>query len=181
MTRIKFTREELLSLFRNDYPIPEGMVQNQPTFVQKAITPKLLSHQTTQYYGNKGSKNPKIKKDINQPPKLDEPIQKPLPKVLKPVITPLAWYYIDPSQTIQGPFQSPMLRNWWEKKLFPKDIKISVSNDKETFKEICEYFPDLSLAFTYNPMLFPFLGKSEYNENDSLHTIFKNFQDNILH
>lgn len=181
MTRIKYTRDELLSLYRNNYSIPEGMVRNQPTFVEKAYYPKILHHQTGQYYSNKGTKNPKFKKDINQPMKYEEPTQKPLPKAVKPVTTPQTWFYIDPSGTIQGPFQSPVLRGWWEKKLFPKDIKISTKNDKETFKEISEYFPDLSLAFSYNPLLFPFLGKAEYNEEDQLHAIFKNFQENILH
>lgn len=181
MSRIKYTRDELLSLYREDYPIPEGMVQNPPIFVKNALYPKILNHKTGQYYSNKGTKNPKFKKDISQPKKSDESAPKPLPKVVKPVTTPQAWYYIDPSGTIQGPFPSPTLRGWWEKSLFPKDIQISVRNDRDSFKQINEYFPDLELAFTYNPLLFPFLGNPEYNEEDPLHVIFKNFQDNMLH
>lgn len=178
MSRIKFTREQLLSLYRDNYPIPEGMVQNQPTFIKQTLYPKILRRQTSQYYPSKISKS-KVKKDISQPKK-EEPGQKPIP-VATPVMTPQAWFYIDPSGTIQGPFQSPQLRGWWEKNLFPKNIQISVKNERETFKEISEYFPDLSLAFTYNPLLFPFLGNPEYNEKDPLHVIFKNFQDNMLH
>ncbi|OHT04828.1 GYF domain containing protein [Tritrichomonas foetus] len=185
--RIQFTREQLLQVYRNDLPVPEGMNKNTQYFIEQPLTPRLLqTHQTTTFHSKnpRGGtrKNPKkVVRDIEptNPNKIVQP--KPMPKQPQAVSTPVAWYYIDPTDTIQGPFLSQLLREWWQKQLFPDNIRISVSNDKSTFKEIINFFPDLSLAFTYNPLLFPFLGKAEPDLTDPLQQVFVKYEESLAH
>lgn len=186
MTRIKFTRDQLLELYKPDYPIPNDMNRSNYIFIEQPIAPKLFSNDIVQYHreskhGKKLKKEvPRVKKDIAAPsPSVQAPV-KSIPKQSQPVSTPLAWFYIDPKEKIQGPFQGPQMRGWWEQKFLPPNLKISTSGAEGSFKEVKEYFPNIELAFSYNPALFPFYGKDNFDENHPLHVIFQQYKNSIL-
>lgn len=181
MASITYTRAELLSLYQADLPLPQGTNKIVPIVQDNQTLPLLLTKQKTKEYHNRGGAM-KIKPDIERPQKQNSQSDEKVPIVLQqqPVTTPLAWYYLDKSNTMQGPFPSTKLREWWEARKFPADLQITLVKDPSTVKHISYYFPNTALAFSYNPIIFPFMGPIKPNQEDPLESIFLSFQTDVL-
>ena len=188
MSRIQYTKDQILALFSDGLPIPASLCRDLQCFVQRAEYPKLLINQTHQYHSGTRTRgrHPKkttVKRDINPNAVAENKLKQNQHQAAiqsKPVSTQLAWYYLDQEQKIQGPFNSSQLRQWWTGGHFPGNLLISNSNDPDSFKEICEFFPQLDNAFSFNPMLFPFLRSAEPDPNDELQKVFLGFQQEML-
>jgi hypothetical protein len=185
MDRVSYTREQLISFYAPDLPLPENIAKVSRAFQAEPTVPILCqAHQTLEYHpaGHSGAA-PQVRRDIAPKPKpgAAQPRfaapAKPAASAGPPAST--VWFYLDAQQTIQGPYDSERLNRWWEQKKLPPDLQISTSNDTATFRQVGTYFPDLSLAFTYNPILFPFLGPIDVDPEDPLEQIFCDFEAKI--
>ncbi|KAH0786426.1 zinc finger CCCH domain-containing protein 19-like [Histomonas meleagridis] len=174
---IKYTRDQLLAIFNQNLPFPEGANRIQKVILNEPRIPALLQQQTLKYRSNKPN-HKKIKADIS--PTNTVPTQPAQPVIQNvPVSTPMAWFYRDPTGKIQGPFKMQKLREWWENKLFPTNLMISTNGAENSFHEVSYYFKDISKAFLYNPILFPFLGPVSPQEGDILQDEFIKFENSF--
>ena len=160
MTR--FTRSELLALYNKDYVVPDGVQKIKGIFIQESQQPQLSQNELLNVHG----------KQVIRVPDTDKPNKKQPKPEIKAQTT---WYYLDPSNKIQGPFTSEQLRAWWEKGLFPPNLKISQSKDMESFREATNVFCTKELVFTFNPALFPFILDSLPTNPDPLQKIVIDF------
>jgi hypothetical protein len=191
MSRTSYSRSELISFYTQGLPLPADFVKLPRAFQEEEILPILCqAHQTLEYHRT-GAPRPdarKIHADIA--PKRE--IGKAQPRFAHPAVQAqtgqtapakaspgVSWYYLDPQQTIQGPYDSDRLLRWWRKDSLPTDVRISTSNDPASFREVGTYFPDLAIAFTYNPALFPFLGPIDADPENPLEGIFCDFEAKI--
>jgi hypothetical protein len=117
-----------------------------------------------------------------------EPASRPPDPPLKPVEQPqrplptfrtMAWHYKGAQGLIRGPFSIDKLRRWWQDKKLPINLAISVTSDPDSFREVGTYYPKLEDAFTYNPMLFPFMGNRELDQDDQLERVFLAFDQKL--
>ena len=170
-----------MAIFNPSLPFPEGANHIQRVILSEPRFPVLLQQQKTiQYHSNK-PEHKKIKADINikKTKKSVAPVQPVIQNV--PVSTPMAWFYLDPSGKTQGPYQTQQLRGWWEKNMFPTNLMISTTGRESSFHEVSYYFKDLSMAFSYNPILFPFLGPVTPEKDDILQEEFIKFEQTFSH
>jgi hypothetical protein len=209
MSLIQFTRDQLTTIFSRELPLPPGVNPIAAVMHQEPELPALCqSREPLEYRPTRGGRSAQVRADIRPtdvcpaanrlalpskpgeaaapskpaaaPPKAPTP--PPLPsKPGQPAPPPpaLAWYYKDPQDAVRGPFKSDQLRKWWSKGQFPPTLEISVSTDPDSFREITAFFPDLTDAFAYNPLLFPFMGTVEPDPNDPLERIFRAFQEKL--
>ena len=140
MSIIQYTRQQLLSIFDKSLPLPEGtnripgIIQDEPS-----IPASFQKSQTAKYRSNNPDQK-RVKADIDIKKVMKAKSQNAAPPkiVSEPVTTQIAWFYLDLSGMVHGPFQSSRLRDWWVKNLIPHDLKIS-PNGKE-FKEAKDFF-----------------------------------------
>ena len=159
----KYTRDDLLKLFSDSYPIPEGVERIKGVFLKDALKPQLISKETLNAGGSK-----RINKDIKrQPAKVQKPVQD--------VKQQAQWYYLDPNQTIQGPFQANQLRDWWDKGFFPEDLQISLTKDKQSLRPAKTVFGSKEFIFKFNPAAFPFIMDSLPADADPLQKLVYDF------
>jgi hypothetical protein len=185
MSRRTYTREALTALFDLAHALPASFAPVPDAIVAEPVPPFALTGLGKTSSFHPGGKTRQIRADIPQkqaaprpapPPKpAPPPAAPPAPRPAPPPLPVIAWFYIDKSGKVQGPFPTERLRSWWEKGLFPPDLQISVSEGPGTFRAVDQYFPDTSLAFLYNPILFPFLGPVQKTPGDPLEEIFLEF------
>jgi hypothetical protein len=185
MSLIQFTRDQLTMIFSRELPLAPGAKFIAAVMHQEPALPELCqSREPLEYRPTRGGRSAQVRADIR--PKDSGPVATRSALPLKPgdVVTPskptaLAWYYKDPQEVIHGPFKSDQLRKWWIKGQLPPSLAISVTTDPESFKEITAHFPDLTEAFAFNPLLFPFMGTVEPDPDDPLERIFLGFQEKL--
>lgn len=198
MATLTYTREQIIALWREDLPLPKDFCAITNGFVSdRPHTPWLCSEHGTRSYKHSADASTKIKvkADIPSRPGISKTEGKKTvkdrfakatkdtasakvsaaPAVQPTVVAPVAWYYLDSTDNVQGPFATEKLREWWVQGLFPVDLRISLENDPSQFQDISVYFPDTSLAFSYNPRLFPFMGPVTPTPNDPLEEIYLDF------
>ena len=130
-----YTREAFLQLYSPEIPYPNEMKKIEGFFSEKILIPIIISK-------------------INKKQRTDS---KQVENIWTAKVN-LQWYYMDPKENIQGPFDSEKIRLWYSKNQLPIDTKISFKpTDKSTFKPANLLFPIFSTAFTYNPFIFDFL------------------------
>lgn len=186
MSRRSYTRKELTNLFHESYALRADFTPVPEAIVPEPVPPFALTGMARTSEFHHADKTRAIRPDIPQKPAPRvPPSSKPAPAPAPAPAAPpsparqplpvIAWFHIDRSSTVQGPFPSERLRNWWEKGRFPPNLQISVSEDPASFRPIDQYFPDTTLSFLYNPILFPFLGPVQKTPGDPLEQIFLEF------
>ena len=166
-----YNRRQLLDLFKDSYPFPEGMQQLRGAFVKDAQTPQLFLNKTLKVDGNK-----KIGRDIDKQKKLNQNhIKRPAAQEIK---LATKWYYLDPNLKIQGPFDASQLRGWWEKGMFPSNLKISQTQDLQSFRDAITVFGKPELVFAFNPSIFPFIVSALPPDPDNLQQLVFDFDIN---
>lgn len=191
MATLKYTRDQLVALWRDDYPLPKDFCTTKNSFVMdRPHIPWLCSEHGISNYkmsAETGTKV-KVKADIAKPAgiskgdakkKVSRFDKKKAPQPLQPVLAPSAWYYIDPQGCVQGPYATDKLREWWEGGFLPQDLQISLENDMSKFAPVANFFPDLRLAFLYNPMLFPFMAPPDAEANSPLEEIYLGYINSL--
>jgi hypothetical protein len=164
-------------LYSDDLPLPKDIKKIEAVIFDGQTRPLLLqSHGPREYHPKVQGR--KLVGDIK--PQTEKPHAAPVQPTVKAAGTELSWYYLDNKGERQGPFGSSRLRGWWDNKKLPRDIALSNSGKEGSFRPVYEYFPDLSLAFSYNPLGFPFLGPPKPDKDDPLHQIFSDFEAKLL-
>ena len=159
----KYSKEELLKLFSDSYPIPEGVERIKGVFLKEAQIPQLIQKETLKVDGSK-----RITKDIKrQPQKQQRPVQD--------VKQQSQWFYLDQTQKIQGPFQANQLREWWDKGFFPEDLAISLTRDAQSFRPAKTVFGSKDFVFKFNPAAFPFIMDSLPVDADPIQKLVYDF------
>jgi hypothetical protein len=185
MAGVKYTREQLTSLYSPDCALPADFTVIPNAVLDEPVFPLLCTIRAPLQFHQTG-KTRSIHADIPQTTsgasvgRFTTPRKPaPPPPTTAPQLPVLAWFYRDKGGVIRGPYPSERLRSWWDKNMFPDSLEISTSADERSFKRIDQYFPDLSLAFLYNPILFPFLGPVQRVVDDPLEQIFLDFDTQL--
>lgn len=149
MASVRYTRKELISFYSADLPLPEDFKQIRGIYLNEVQKPQLLENETLNLSGSGKSKKPRVN-EVEHP--------NPNKKVQKSaVFAPSQWYYLDPTSVMHGPYSADQMRNWWEKKLFPPDLKISQRSDVDSLRPVSEVFGSPENAFMFNPSIFQFI------------------------
>ena len=170
----KYSRQELLNLYSDSYPIPEGVERIKGVFIKESQTPKLLSRETlkVEQQGKRIAKDiDKQKKDRSQSSDRKQPVAD--------IKAPVQWYYLDQTQKVQGPFSSNQLREWWDKQFFPDGLSISLSKDKQSFRKVTDVFGSKDFAFKFNPAAFPFIFGGIPADADPMQKLVYDFDFNL--
>ena len=173
---IRYTKDELYSFYRPDLPVPANF-QEIPQFTGEPVPPSFLAVTRLAVKGKEGSRKPtRTKEEVMA--MIVSRFQDARTRESPPVATAqstVAWYYIDPSTKVQGPYDSMKMRGWYE--TFPPDVKISVNGtDRDSFRPMNEVFQEPATAFTFNPVLFPFYGARVIDEEEPLEKVFLEFE-----
>lgn len=193
MATLKYTRDQLVALWRDDYPLPKDFCTTKNSFVlDKPHVPWLCSEHGISNYKMSAETGTKLKvrADIAKPAGVSKADAKKkvsrfgekakaVPQPLQTVLAPIAWYYLDSRGCVQGPWATDQLREWWEGRKFPKDLHISLENDISKFAPVSAFFPDLEHAFAYNPVLFPFMAPPEAEPNGPLEEIYLGYINSL--
>ena len=172
--QVTYSLKDLLSFYNPLLPLPEGihvLQQQKPEIFEKeSQTPLLLQKHRTKKYKDKNDKINKIKREIDQG---NENTQEPFQLNATIPFAAETWYYLDPKNNVHGPYGNQKLRSWLPK--FPEHFSISTSDNLNSFKDISEVFPIRELAFTYNPILYPFMGVNPQQSDDAIESIYLDF------
>lgn len=89
-------------------------------------------------------------------PTAPDPSSIPLPQTSAPTTWgdgTVHWWYLDPHQTIRGPYGSQKMFDWWQKNYFPADLPVRM-NPKAAFAPLSTLYPP-ELQSRHRPFLSP--------------------------
>jgi hypothetical protein len=189
---IQWTRDELIGLYSPNIELSIDINMTSGLVREAQQTPELCKVRGPLVYHHQGGgRAGPIRADIparpsaahadgaNSPPRAAEPAPRPPDPPPRPAFRPMTWHYKDGQGLIRGPFSIDKLRRWWQDKKLPTNLAISAAGDADSFREVGTYYPRLEDAFTYNPVLFPFMGPAEQDEDDQLARIFLAFDQKL--
>jgi len=156
-----YSLETILSLYNDHLPLPSGFIKQDVVYSEKPSNPfnYLKTRKTMEHPSNDSSS---VKDNYGRVTK----------------VTPISWYYLDPKNVIQGPFDSDKMAEWWHTNCFHKELRISTRNDMGSFKLITSFFPNEKIAFFYSPIDFSFLSVEPETDNPVCKMI-SNFEKGI--
>lgn len=180
MSIIQYTRQQLLAIFDPSLPLPDDTVRISKIVFDNPTVPVSLQKTKTVKYRSSNPDQKRVHSDIDIKKVMKIKSQSSAPKkaAAAPSVTQMSWFYLDPTGKRQGPFQSTQLREWWLRNSFPRDLKISP--DGKEFDVVESFFGDLSAAFSYNPLLFPFLGCVSADADDQLQKLYLDLENSFV-
>lgn len=85
-----------------------------------------------------------------------------------PPMVPESWFYRDPQNTVQGPYETASMRQWHEARYFTPDLPIKLAHWQE-FHSLGAVFPDSDFAFSPDTVTSePFTAPSRHSHPHGL-------------
>ena len=129
------------------YPGQQPAQPQQPTQQQRQLTPQQQQQQQQQQMERHRmhvmQQQQQYAAQQQQQPQQQQisPSQQQQPPFNAQQVPPTTWFYTDPHGTVQGPFQSHEIRDWWTQGYFKDDLPIS-RTPQGPFLPLAHFFRD---------------------------------------